>query len=181
MALPLSLLMMIQITAPMKPIEIRPGLMVLPGIPDAATLASLKSLGITHVVNLRLPSEGNFTPEVDSIRSSGATYLSCPLDREPTFLELDSFRVQMSALPPGAKVLVHCATGNRAAGALFVYWTLDQRIPEGEALALARKAGLRNPATEAAVKAFVVARRSPSGLSGHEGQALLPSGLRSPE
>lgn len=159
----LSLLLMIQTTPHLKPVEIRPGQFVLPGTPDAATLASLKSLGITHVVNLRHPSEGNFSADVDSVRSSGAAYLSCPLDREPTSVELDSFRVQMSALPPGAKVLVHCATGNRAAGALFTYWVLNQGMPEEEALALARRAGLRNPVTEAAVKAYVSARHSSAG------------------
>ena len=159
----LSLLVLVQTTPPLKPVEIRPGLLVLPGSPDATTLASLKSLGITHVINLRHPSEGNFSSDVDAVRSSGAAYLSCPLNREPTSIELDAFRAQMSALRPGAKVLVHCATGNRAAGALFAYWALNQGMPDGEALALARKAGLRNPATEAAVKAYVAARHSSAG------------------
>ena len=163
MILALPLFVMVQTTAPLKPVEIRPGQLVLAGSPDAATLASLKTLGITHVINLRHPAEGNFSSDVDSVRSSGAAYFSCPLDREPSFNGLDSFRVQMSALPPGSKVLVHCATGNRAAGALFAYWALDQGMAEGEALALARKAGLRNPATEAAVQAYVTARRSPAG------------------
>ncbi len=159
----LALLVMVQSMTPLRPIEIRPGLLVLPGSPDAATFSSLKSLGGTHVVNLRHPSEGNFSADVDSVRNQGTVYLNCPLDREPSFNGLDSFRVQMSALPSGSKILVHCTTGNLAAGALFAYWVLDQGLPEGEALELARKAGLQNPATEAAVKAYVAARRSAAG------------------
>ncbi len=156
------ILMVAQPAPSLNPVEIQPGLFVLSGSPDAATLAQLKALGIPHVINLRHPSEGNFRSDVDAVRSSGAAYLSCPLDREPTSMELDSFRAQMSALAPTAKVLVHCATGNRAAGALFAYWALNKGLPEEEALALARKAGLRNSATEAAVKAYVAARRSPA-------------------
>ena len=155
----LFLLAMVQTAPSLKPVEIRPRLFVLPGSPDAATLVSIKSLGITHVINLRHLTEGDFRPEGTAVRSGGGTYLSCPLDREPTATGLDSFRAQMSALPPAAKVLVHCATGNRAGGALFAYWVLDQGMPEAEALALARKAGLGNPATEAAVKAYVAAQQ----------------------
>lgn len=159
----LSILLMAQTAPSLNPVEIQPGLFVLPGSPDASTLASLKSLGITHVINLRHPAEGDFSLEASSIRNSGGAYLSCPMDREPTFPELDSFRAQMTALPPAAKALVHCSTGNRAAGALFAYWALDRGMSEGAALALARKAGLRNPATEAAVRAYVAARQPRPG------------------
>lgn len=161
----LALIVMFQTAPSLNPVEIRSGLFVLPGSPDASTLASLKSLGITHVINLRHPAEGDFSMEVSSVRTSGGAYLSCPMDREPTFRELDSFRAQMSALPPAAKALVHCATGNRAGGALFAYWALDLGLPEGEALALARKAGLRNSATEAAVRAYLTARQPRTGHS----------------
>jgi hypothetical protein len=57
-------------------------------------------------------------------------------------------------------VLLHCASGNRVSGALFTAWVLDQGMPEAEALALAKKGGLKNPATEAAARAYV-AKRTP--------------------
>jgi len=158
----LPLLLMSQTAPSPNPVEIRPGLFVLPGNPDAATLAQLNPLGITHVINLRHPAEGDFSLEVTLVRGSGGAYLSCPMDREPAFKELDAFRAQMSALASTAKVLVHCASGNRAAGALFAYWALDRGMPDGEALTLARKAGLRNPATETAVRAYISARQSPT-------------------
>ncbi len=155
----LSLLVMVQSTPALNPVEVQPGLFVLSGSPDAATLAQLKPLGITHVINLRHPSESNFSSDLEAVRSSGAAYLNCPLDREPTFTELDSFRGLMSSLPSTAKALVHCATGNRAAAALFAYWALDRGLPPDDALALAKKAGLRNAATEMAVRVYVAARQ----------------------
>ena len=161
----ISILVIAQTTPSLNPVEIQPGLFILPGSPDASTLASMRSLGITHVINLRHPAEGDFSLEVSSVRIGGGAYLSCPMDREPTFPELDSFRSQISGLPPAAKVLVHCATGNRAAGALFAYWVMDRGMSEGEALALARKAGLRNSATEAAVRAYVAAQQRRTGHS----------------
>lgn len=161
----LPLLLMAQTAPSPNPVEIRPGLFVLPGSPGAATLALLKPLGITHVINLRHPTEGDFSLEVTFVRGSGGAYLSCPMDREPTFKELDAFRAQMSVLAPTAKALVHCATGNRAAGALFAYWALDGGMPESEALVFARQAGLRSSATETAVKAYIEVQRPRTGRS----------------
>ena len=125
----ISILVIAQTAPSLNPVELQPGLFVLPGSPDASSLASLKSLGITHVINLRHPAEGDFSLEVSSIRDNGGAYLNCPMDREPTFSELDSFRAQLTALPPAAKALVHCSTGNRAAGALFAYWVMDGACP----------------------------------------------------
>ena len=61
--------------------------------------------------------------------------------------------------PKGARLLLHCASGNRVAGALFAYWVLNEAMEPGKALELAKKAGLSNPATEAAVKAYVASRK----------------------
>lgn len=161
----LSLLVMVQPAPSMNPVEIQPGLYVLPGSPDATTLARVKTLGITHVINLRTPEEGDFEPEASLVRSNGGVYLSRPVGRESLITDLDAFRALMLSLPSTAKVLVHCASGNRAGGALFAHWTLDRKMPEAEAMALAKKAGLRSPTTEAAVQAFVAARRPRSGHS----------------
>ncbi len=59
------------------------------------------------------------------------------------------------------RALFHCASGNRMGGALYAYWMPDEHRAPEEALALARKVGLRNPATEAAVKAYVERHRGP--------------------
>jgi len=141
-----------------RPFEIQAGLFVLNGNFDSASLVSIETMGITHVIDLRKPIETDLTKEPDRMRLLHGAYWNCPTDREPSVLELDAFRSRFKSLPPGAKVLVHCASGNRAAGALLAYWVLDGRRSIEESLALAHRAGLHNPATEAAVLAYVKSR-----------------------
>jgi len=150
-------LLMAQTPALPAPVEIYPGVFVLAGTLEPSTLAFLRTSGITHVINLRKPIEGDFKGEADGLRVIGVEYSSCPTDREPTTPEIDAFRMRMKALPARAKVLVHCATGNRAAGLLMAFWILDKDLPKTEALVLAHKTGLKNPTTETAVLAYLAA------------------------
>ena len=140
-------------------VEVRPGCFVLQGVPDGGTFASLKQAGVTHVLNLRTPAEGPIAQASAQARAAGASYDSCPMDREPSPASLDAFRAQMKALPKGARVLLHCASGNRVGGALLTYWVLDEGMDPTQALKLAKQAGLQNPATERAAKAYIALRR----------------------
>lgn len=135
-------------------VEIRPGLFIVKGEPQAETFAALRAAGITHLINLRQDSEGDFTKEAEAAKLAGAEYGRCPVDREPTDAALDAFRAKLRALPKGAKALVHCASGNRAAGALYAFWVIDEGMDEAQALALAHQAGLHAEVTEKAVKAY---------------------------
>lgn len=156
----LPLLTLVQPSPSPTPMEIQPGLFVLPGSPDRHTFAMAKALGITHVINLRTAEEGNFGWEATAVQDLGGTYLSCPLNSNAISEGLDRFRTLMSSLPSTAKVLVHCASGNRAGGALFAFWTLNKVLPVEEALVLAKRAGLRTPSTESAVKTYVTDARA---------------------
>ncbi len=160
--LPLILPALVALQSPSLPgaVEARPGLFVVLGTPTAETFAGLKAAGITHVINLRTDAEGDFTSDGATTRAAGAAYDRCPMDREPSAAALDAFRAKLRALPKGARVLIHCASGNRVAGALFTAWVLDEGQSEEAALALAKKAGLKSPVTEAAAKAYVAAHRA---------------------
>ncbi|MBK8726384.1 MAG: hypothetical protein IPL96_10180 [Holophagaceae bacterium] len=138
--------------------EARPGLFVA-GAPGPELLAGLKAAGVTVVLNLRQDAEGDFTAEQRKVEEAGLRYDRCPVGREPDAKMLDAFRARFRSLPkgPGA-VLVHCVSGNRVAGALYAVWVLDEGMAPEAALALAKRAGLTNPATEAAVKAYVATR-----------------------
>lgn len=152
----------IQVSAPAIPsaVEARPGVFVVQGAPTPATFAALKAAGVTEVFNLRTSAEGDFTFEREGSKAAGAAYRTCPMGHEPSAEALDAFRAKLRALPAGARVLVHCASGNRAAAALMAAWVLDQRMPLPEARDLARKAGMKNPGTEAAVVAYIRARQT---------------------
>ena len=136
-------------------VEVHPGCYILPANPDDPKLAAIKPTGITHVINLKKAVEGGSVQGAFPIPSEGPIQAHAP-----AFEELDLFRAMMATLPPSAKVLVHCATGNCAAGALFIYWVLDKGMSDREALILARKAGLRNPVTETAVMAYLKVKRT---------------------
>ena len=138
-------------------VEVQPGFYILPSDPDDSSLAAVKPTGITHVINLRRINEETPAHKSDSNPSDSLLQAY-----KPSFEELDLFRAMISALPPSARVLVHCATGNCAAGALFIHFVLDKGLPDREALILARKAGLKDPATETAVMAYLAAQRTPS-------------------
>lgn len=156
----LTLLAFVQPSPSPTPVEIQPGLFILQGSPDPHTFAVAKAMRITHVINLRTAAEGDFGWEAAAVQDFGGTYLSCPLSSNAIFDGLDRFRTLMSSLPSTAKVLVHCASGNRAGGALFAFWTLNKGMPVEEALILAKRAGLRTSSTESAVKAFVTDARA---------------------
>ncbi|MBI3130803.1 MAG: hypothetical protein HYZ13_05555 [Acidobacteria bacterium] len=151
-----------QAQAPALPgaVEVRPGLFVVLGTPGPATFAGLKASGITHVLNLRHEAEADANADLAATRAAGAAYDRCPMDREPSAAALDAFRAKLRALPKGARALIHCASGNRVAGALFTFWVLDGGMAEEDALSLAKRAGLKSPVTEAAAKAYVAAKRA---------------------
>ena len=156
----------LQAPAPAPPVipgavEAKPGLFVA-GATTPEMLAALKARGVTTVLNLRLDGEVDFAADQKFLEAQGVRYSRCPMGREPDAKTLDAFRAAFRALPkgPGA-VLLHCASGNRVAGALYTVWTLDEGMAPEAALALAKKAGLHSPATEAAVKAYVAARLKP--------------------
>lgn len=152
-------LLLIQSPAIPRSVEVRPGVFVVQGMPDAEVFAALKAAGITHVLNLRKDSEGDTSADALAVKGAAADYDRCPMDREPKAEDLDAFRARMAALPKGARVLLHCASGNRVAGALFAYWVLNEAMEPAKALELAKKAGLSNAVTEAAVKAYVASRK----------------------
>jgi protein tyrosine phosphatase (PTP) superfamily phosphohydrolase (DUF442 family) len=155
-----------------SPVEILPGLFVLAGSPDSGTFTASKSLGITHVINLRTPEEGDFGWEATAVQSFGGSYVSCPVHSEALPDGLDRFRALISSLPPTARILIHCASGNRAGAALFAFWSLDRAMAVEKAIALAKRAGLRNPTIEAVTRRYVMALLERSGpVPTHEADA----------
>lgn len=140
--------------------EIAPGIFVLKGVPNAATYGALKGAKITYVINLRRDGEKDFVPDVETLTLADldVIHIRLALPKAPPKDDLDLFRSIMKDLPRGTRVLIHCADGNRAAGAVYVCLVLDMGMDPEKALALAKDAGLSNPDTEKAVRAYVNAR-----------------------
>jgi protein-tyrosine phosphatase len=68
-------------------------------------------------------------------------------------------RAFLMDLPKGAKVLLHCSDGNRAAAVICPWLVLDKGMPIEEAMRIAKTAGLQFPETEEAVRRYIWSRR----------------------
>jgi protein tyrosine phosphatase (PTP) superfamily phosphohydrolase (DUF442 family) len=124
------------------------------GPPDAAALAHAKAKGVTTVVDLRGPEEGT-AATAELVAAAGLTHHAVPF---PKGAPLDAAAVQrvaalVAAAPPGT-VLVHCASGQRAAAWWAADLVAEHGVPVDTALAAARAAGLTKEDTAEAVRAF---------------------------
>ncbi|MFZ1376109.1 MAG: hypothetical protein WAS25_05890 [Geothrix sp.] len=140
--------------------EVRPGVFVLRGAPDDQTCAAIKKQHITHVIDLRRDGEANLNCESESVRMQemGVQYLRYALSKTPPAGDFDFLRAILRDLPRGAKVLLHCNNGNRAAAAICPWLVLDKGMPLEEALRIAKLAGLQLPETDAAVRGYIGSR-----------------------
>jgi len=138
-------------------IEVRPGVFVLRGSPDEGTCSAIKKQHITHVIDLRQDGEANLNCESESARMQelGVQYLRYAIGKRPPAGDFDFLRTILRGLPRGAKVLLHCSNGNRAAAAVCPWLVLDKGMPLEEALRIAKLAGLQLPETEAAVRGYL--------------------------
>lgn len=81
--------------------------------PDAADLAAAAASGIRTVLDLRMPAETGGTNELQT-RAHGLRYSALPVDRTDLRpAQVDEFARLLRDLP--GPVLLHCATGARAA------------------------------------------------------------------
>ena len=81
--------------------------------PDAADLAAAAASGVRTVLDLRMPAETGGTNELQT-RAHGLGYAALPVDRTDLRpAQVDDFARLLRDLP--GPVLVHCATGARAA------------------------------------------------------------------
>ena len=141
-------------------VEMAPGIFVLKGTPNQATYSALKEAKIHYVLNLRRDGEGDWNPDAENaaVAAVEVSYIRLAMPRVPPKDDLDLVRSILQGLPPGSRILVHCANGNRAAAAMYVCLVLDRGMDPEKALALAKEAGLSNPETEKAVTTYVNAK-----------------------
>jgi len=161
--LPFALALLLQpaLAAPEPPrtalVELRPGLFILNGPPNADLYKLLKQHRITHVIDFRndaeLGPEGSL--ENERVQEQGSVYMRYALAEAPPAPDFVSIRALLQGLPAGARVLVHCATGNRAAAAICPWLVLDRGMAAPEALQTCRQAGMHVFRTDEAVRKYL--------------------------
>lgn len=140
----------------------RVGRLWIGGLLDAAALAQLRANGVELVINLREPAEPGWN-EDESAAALGLTYRSVPVGRGQPFTRATFERITALVLEhPTGGVMIHCATGNRAAAWLATYLIDTQGLDSETAIATARRAGMTRPETEAQLRALLQASSPPA-------------------
>ena len=118
---------------------------ILTRAPNAADLGKLARDRVGSVVNLRAAGEREevLTPEEESEEAEkrGLSYLSCPIT--PADLNsrtVSSISQKLESLP--GPVVIHCASGRRAALIALSHWARLHGADAREAAARAQSAGL---------------------------------------
>ena len=118
----------------------RPGLYT-SGQPAAGEWTRLAALGIGTVINLRPAAELEGRDEAAEVRASGLRYVNLPIAGAEGITQDNARALREAIAAAPGKVLVHCASGNRA-GALLALAAHAQGLPATDALAFGKAAGL---------------------------------------
>lgn len=125
------------------------------GQPDAPALNAAKANGVEVVINLRAPSESEW-PEATAAADRGLIYYNVPVDADAPFSRAAFERIEaLIAEHPGQTTLIHCSTGNRAAGWLATHLVTRHQMSVSDAIAVARKAGITKDAIVSKVDRYL--------------------------
>lgn len=114
------------------------------GQPSAADLEAFRQAGGGLIVDLRDPMEPRPIDEPALAARLGLDYVNVPVASGCLYdATLDRILATLRGAG-GRTVLVHCASGSRAGGALLSYLMLDRGVDEEEATGQAMRAGLRS-------------------------------------
>ncbi len=128
--------------------------------PSAADLEQAKAGGITTLVDLRRPEEDRGFDEPAKAAEIGLAYVNLGYQAPDSLTDglLDEARglLRDRARRP---IFLHCSSGNRVGAVWLAHRVLDAGLPWETALDEAKLVGLKLPAYEQRVRAYVDARR----------------------
>lgn len=124
------------------------------GLPTRAGLATAIDDGVTTVISLLPEAEEKRVLQFDEaaeVESRGARFIRIPVTAE-SFSAADVDAFASAWAESDGKVLMHCASSNRAGGMWAAYLIRHAAIPQGEALGAGIHAGLNSQGMVDAVK-----------------------------
>ncbi len=126
------------------------------GQPDLKALELARDNDVSMVINLRLAGEFQWDEE-GAAAKLGLEYHQVPVKGARPQLDAAALE-RVTALvqaKPEARIMVHCASGNRAAAWLAVYLHGEQGMSADEAIAVANSAGLSKQGLERKVRTYL--------------------------
>lgn len=120
--------------------------------PDRAGFEAAREAGVGVVVNLRAPEELDWD-ERAAVEELGMAYYDVPVRGGEPFSAAAFQQVEEIVDRHGSdEILVHCSSSNRAGAWLAWHLVRTHGMSVGDALAVARKAGVTKPKVEQAVR-----------------------------
>jgi len=113
------------------------------GQPTDAALADVKKAGYKAVLNLRTEQEGSLE-EKPKVEALGMEYFNIPIGRDGFSPEIVAKFHEILEDNSNRPILIHCASSNRVGALWFIHEVLEKGRDENEALAEAKKAGLKS-------------------------------------
>lgn len=122
------------------------------GQPAASAWKALADDGVVAVVNLRPDAELRGRDERAEVAAAGMAYHHLPIAGADDLAEADAAQLWRIVESAPGRVLVHCASGNRAGALLALGAAQTGVMSPVDALAFGKSAGLTSPGLEAAVR-----------------------------
>ena len=123
--------------------------------PDVEGLRAAQANGVMTVINVREPGEIDWD-EASAARELGLEYFNIPISRRSDTLDPDAL-AQINAIidaRQGQSVLLHCASGNRAAAWFATHLAEERMLSEHDAIAIAERVGLTNESMRQRVETY---------------------------
>ena len=124
------------------------------GQPASEDFAEYAKLDVKIVINLRTQAEMDKLAfnEAEAVKAAGMEYVNVPFasGTPPTDAALAKIFSYLK-IDGGSKVLLHCATSNRA-GMVWSLYRGSSGVGVDDAVAEGKAAGMKNPALEKAVR-----------------------------
>ena len=129
------------------------------GQPDEAALIYFKNLGGVAVINLREPWETDFD-EQPYVEELGLEYYSFPVPGKKELNASTMDKIGKSIEQKGdAPVMVHCASGNRAAAWLATHLVTIHKKSLNDALEVAKSVGLTSKVLEGKIVQMLMGKQ----------------------
>ncbi len=124
-------------------IQVEDGLLIA-GQPTAKQLKAAGKAGYKTVIDLRPQTEDRGFDEEKAARKAKLEYANIGVN--PETLDAPTIKYFMTVLSNAERpALIHCSSGNRAAGLYYAWLVLENGMPEEQAMARAQAAGLTAP------------------------------------
>ena len=135
----------------------RDGDILIAGEPTPAGLEALHAQGVKTVIDLRTEPDKMAT-EKELAQKLGMKYFAIPMQSNELTDQQAAELLRAMKQHDHGEVLIHCAGGNRAAGAYGYYLGATGQCPIQEALERAKNAGLKNPQLAESVRQRLTTR-----------------------